>query len=165
MCHSDKVDFKYLHGPTSAGDCTACHNPHESDNNALTVKDGPELCLTCHFDMQEVMKKKNVHPAILSGCTSCHNPHGAPFRKLLSAEGKNLCFQCHPQIQEKLEKAKVIHPPINSEKGCASCHSPHASDNAKLLMKTGKDLCLECHKNIINKNFLFKQDFIKTGKD
>ncbi len=56
--------------------------------------------------MQDEMKKKNVHPALLSGCTSCHNPHGAPYKKLLSAEGKNLCFQCHPQIAGEGGKGK-----------------------------------------------------------
>jgi len=162
-CHAEKVDFKLLHGPTSAGDCTACHNPHESDNKALVIKDGPELCLTCHFDMQDEMKKKNVHPALLSGCTSCHNPHGAPYKKLLSAEGKNLCFQCHPQIQEKVEKAKVVHPPVNTEKGCASCHSPHASNNDKLLLKAGKDLCLDCHKSVIKKNMTVLHGPINSG--
>jgi len=163
-CHPDKVDFKYVHGPTSAGDCTACHSPHESDNKALVIKAGPELCLACHFDMQEEMKKKGVHPALLGGCTSCHNPHGAPYKKLLSAEGKALCFQCHPQISEKVEKAKVVHPPVNTEKGCASCHSPHASNNDKLLLNAGKDLCLECHKNVIKKNMTMLHGPIQSGK-
>lgn len=151
-CHADKTGFKQMHGPASTGDCTTCHTPHESDNKALALKDGVELCAACHPDMQDMMKKKNVHPAMLSGCTSCHNPHGSAYKKFLSAEGEKLCFQCHPQISEKAEKSKVAHAPVKTERGCASCHSPHASDNAKLLLKTGKDLCLECHKNVIKKN-------------
>ena len=162
-CHPDKVDFPFVHGPTSAGDCTACHTPHESDNKALVIKEGPDLCLPCHFDMQEDMKKKTVHPALLSGCTSCHNPHGAQYKKLLSAEGKNLCFQCHPNIAEKVEKAKVVHAPVNSEKGCVSCHSPHASNNEKLLVATGKELCLTCHKNVIKKNMTVLHGPIQAG--
>lgn len=162
-CHPDKADFKYLHGPVSAGDCTNCHAPHESDNRALLVKDGSELCFTCHLDMQEVMKRKGVHPALLSGCTSCHNPHGAPHKKLLSAEGEKLCAQCHPQIAEKVEKAKVTHAPIKTETGCASCHSPHASDNKKLLLQTGKDLCVGCHKDVIKKDMKVLHGPINDG--
>jgi predicted CXXCH cytochrome family protein len=113
--------------------------------------------------MQDEMKKKNVHPALLSGCTSCHNPHGSAFKKLLSAEGEKLCFQCHYQIGEKIEKAKVVHPPIKTEKGCASCHSPHASNNDKLLSKSGKDLCLDCHKNVIKKNMTVLHGPINKG--
>jgi len=151
-CHPDKLDHKYLHGPASTGDCLSCHSPHESDNKGLLLKEGGELCFTCHVDMQEEMKKKGLHPALLSGCTSCHNPHGAAYKKLLSAEGEKLCAQCHPQIAEKAEKSKVPHAPIKTEKGCASCHSSHASNNEKLLLTTGKELCLGCHKDVIKKN-------------
>ncbi len=164
MCHADKTSHKYVHGPTATGDCTTCHNPHESDNKALVIKDVSELCMTCHVDVQEEMKKKAVHPAVLSGCTSCHNPHGSSYKRLLSAEGEKLCFQCHPQVGEKIEKSKSVHPPIKSEKACASCHSPHAGDGEKLLAKTGKDLCLDCHKGFLKKNQTVLHGPIKEGK-
>jgi len=163
-CHPDKVNFKFVHGPASTGDCTTCHNPHESDNKSLVLKDSPELCYTCHTDIQDILKKKGVHPAVLSGCTSCHNPHGSSYKMFLSAVGKELCFQCHPQIAEKIGAAKDVHAPINSEKACASCHSPHASDSEKLLPKTGKDLCLDCHKGLIKKNWTVLHGPIKEGK-
>jgi predicted CXXCH cytochrome family protein len=162
-CHPDKVSYPYVHGPASTGDCTACHNPHESDIKPLLVKDPAELCFICHVDMEEVMKKKDVHPAVLMGCTSCHNPHGSSYKKFLSAQGKDLCFQCHPQIGETIAKAKTVHPPILTEKGCTSCHSPHASDGEKLLPKSGKDLCLECHKGFIKKNWTVLHGPIKAG--
>jgi predicted CXXCH cytochrome family protein len=163
MCHPDKVDHKYVHGPTSAGDCTACHNPHESDNDKLVLKKQPDLCLTCHVDMANMLKKKDVHPALLMGCTACHNPHGSSYKKMLSAEGEKLCFQCHPQIAETIEKAKVVHAPIKTEKACVSCHSPHASDSPKLLPKTGKDLCLTCHKDIITSKMTVLHGPIRDG--
>lgn len=163
-CHPDKVNFKYLHGPTSAGDCTACHSPHESDNEKLLLKSGPELCFGCHMDMQDMMKKKVIHGAVLGGCPSCHNPHGSSFKKLLPESGEKVCFQCHPQIEETVGKAKVVHAPVKSEQACASCHSPHSSDNDKLLVRQGKDLCLGCHKNIITKNMKFIHGPISAGK-
>ncbi len=163
-CHPDKVDAKFGHGPASTGDCTFCHNPHASDNAKLVVKEGPALCFMCHGDLEPMIKKKYVHPAIEMGCTACHNPHGSSYRKFFSAEGANLCFQCHPNIQDKLKNTKSIHPPIKTERGCASCHNPHASDSPKLLPKEGKDLCLDCHKDLIKKNQTVLHGPIKEGK-
>jgi predicted CXXCH cytochrome family protein len=163
MCHPDKVDHKVVHGPTSAGDCTACHNPHESPNDKLLLKQQPDLCLTCHVDMQELLKKKDVHPALSMGCTACHNPHGSSYPKMLPAEGAKVCFQCHSDIQDTVEKAKVKHPPVMSEKGCVSCHSPHASDSAKLLIRPGEKLCLGCHTKIITKSMTDIHGAIKAG--
>jgi predicted CXXCH cytochrome family protein len=151
-CHADHVEFKVLHGPVSAGDCTACHTPHSSDTKNLLVKEGEELCFGCHLDMQEVVKKKHVHPALAGGCTSCHNPHGADHPKLLAEEGQELCFTCHPQIKEKVEGSPVSHPALLTEKACAACHSPHASDNEKMLLSPVKDTCITCHDSIIPKN-------------
>lgn len=164
MCHSDKTNFKVMHGPTAVGDCTACHSPHDSDNKALALKEGSDLCFVCHGTVQDEMKKKVVHTAVLAGCTSCHNPHGSPFKKLLSAEGASLCLQCHPQIGEKVDKSKSVHAPIKTEKGCAACHAPHASDGEKLVAKTGKDFCLGCHKDIVKKNQTVLHGPIKEGK-
>lgn len=149
-CHADHVDFKVLHGPVSAGTCTACHTPHESDTKTLLLKEGEDLCFGCHLDMPDVLKKKNVHPALAAGCTACHNPHGSAFPKMLAAEGQQVCFQCHGDIDEIVTKAPVAHPAVQA--GCPTCHSPHASDHEKLLLNEVKETCLECHTNIVTKN-------------
>jgi predicted CXXCH cytochrome family protein len=128
------------------------------------VKEGADLCFTCHIDMQGEIKKKVVHPALAGGCTSCHNPHGSPVKKFFSAEGAALCYQCHPKVEEKLKAAKSVHAPIKTARGCASCHAPHASDAPKLLSKTGKDLCLDCHKGLIKKDQTVLHGPIKDGK-
>ena len=163
-CHPDKIGYKFAHGPASTGDCTFCHNPHESNNARLLVKEGADLCFTCHVDMQSEIKKKYVHPALDMGCTSCHNPHGSSVKKFFAAEGAGLCYQCHSPIEDKLKTAKSVHPPIKTERGCATCHNPHASDAPKLLPKTGKDLCLDCHKDFIKKNQTVLHGPIKDGK-
>jgi predicted CXXCH cytochrome family protein len=150
-CHPDHLKFKVVHGPVSAGDCTACHTPHESDTKALLLKEGAELCVGCHVDMPEVLKKKNVHPALAGGCTSCHNPHGSDYPKMLAQDGQELCFLCHPQIGDKVKDSPVGHPALLMEKGCATCHSPHASDNEKMLLNPVKDTCITCHDGIIPK--------------
>lgn len=162
-CHAEQTEFKNLHGPVSAGDCTACHVPHESDTEKLLVKEGEQLCIGCHTDMEDLHKKKDVHPAIDAGCTTCHNPHGSEHRKLLVAEGMELCFQCHSELSDQLKAVSVIHPPVKSETGCATCHSPHASDHPKLLPKEGTAFCLDCHKTIITKEMTFLHKPIQDG--
>jgi len=163
-CHSDHVDFKVVHGPVSAGDCTTCHNPHESNTAKLLVKEGDALCFSCHGDIEGLLKKKEVHPAVASGCTSCHNPHGAANPKLLAEAGAALCFQCHDAIADKVQKSAVVHGAVKSEKACASCHSPHAADNAKLLLQPEKETCLTCHKNILTKEMTVLHGPIKEGR-
>ena len=164
MCHTIKADEKYMHGPAAVGDCTSCHEPHASDNKALLVKKGNDLCFTCHGAIQDETKKKVVHDALQEGCTSCHNPHGSSFKKLLAEEGDKLCYQCHSKIGERIEKSKSVHAPVKAEKACASCHDPHASDGEKLLQKPEKDLCLDCHKNILKKNQTVLHGPIQQGK-
>jgi predicted CXXCH cytochrome family protein len=163
-CHDDKTNFPHMHGPVSAGDCTACHTPHESDLKPLLLKKEDELCAGCHVDIQELLKKPDVHPALDGGCTSCHNPHGSAHPKLLNEEGAAVCFTCHDDIGAKVEKSAVVHGAVKSEKGCASCHSPHASDNAKLLLLPEKETCLSCHKTIITKNMTTLHGPIGEGK-
>ena len=163
QCHADQGAARHAHGPVSAGDCTACHTPHESDIKSHLVKQGDELCFECHIDIKGLLTKKTVHPALEGGCTSCHNPHGTDHPKLLSEEGEQLCFQCHDSIKETIAKATVGHPAITSEKGCASCHSPHASDNPKLLVKQEKETCLACHATIITAAMTVLHGPIKDG--
>jgi predicted CXXCH cytochrome family protein len=163
-CHPDQTKAKFLHGPVSAGDCTACHSPHESDNPSLLVKAGEELCFGCHSDVQESLKKKNVHPALEGGCASCHDPHGSDHPKLLAEEGAKLCFQCHDAIATKIAEAPVVHGAVRSEKACASCHEPHAGDLVKLLRKPEKETCLGCHSTVITKNMTTLHGPINEGK-
>jgi predicted CXXCH cytochrome family protein len=100
--------------------------------------------------MPDVLKKKNVHPALAAGCTACHNPHGSAFPKMLAAEGEQVCFQCHSDIADVVAKAAVAHPAV--QMGCPSCHSPHASDEEKLLLHDVKETCTSCHTDVITKN-------------
>lgn len=162
-CHSEKTEFKNMHGPASTGDCTACHTPHESDIKPLLLKEGEALCFGCHEDMRGLRAKKNIHPALDAGCTSCHNPHGSENAKLLLDQVPALCFQCHSDISDLITAAKVVHPPVKSERACVSCHSPHAGDFTKLLPKEGSALCMDCHKTIITKDMTVLHGPIKDG--
>ena len=74
QCH-DRYEGKFEHGPVASGNCTACHNPHASDNPKLLLRKGQDLCLHCHeSDQIDIVP---AHEKIDgSACTSCHNPHG-----------------------------------------------------------------------------------------
>ncbi len=163
-CHPDKTDKKFVHGPAATGDCVSCHKPHDGNNKALLVKEGADLCFSCHTDMEAQIKKKVVHQALAGGCTSCHDPHGSGAKMFFSASGAALCYQCHPDMESRITSAKSIHAPLLSERGCASCHAPHASDSPKLLARAGKDLCLECHKGFLKKSQTVVHGPIKEGK-
>ena len=76
ICHEDLAErYTYLHGPVAGGYCTACHDPHRSENEKLLRMTGEELCFHCH-EAERVLG--NEMHADLDGmlCTDCHNPHG-----------------------------------------------------------------------------------------
>lgn len=90
-CHDDKSPESlsqggaYVHGPTAAGECTACHDPHKSRFPSLLRKGDPvaELCFTCHD--QEDVKAVDVHEDVIAEglCTECHDPHASGEEFLL----------------------------------------------------------------------------------
>jgi predicted CXXCH cytochrome family protein len=76
QCHDDfKNTYKVLHGPVAGGQCTACHNPHQSENENLLTRTGQSLCLYCHESnlVMALEEHKEIQDA---NCTDCHNPHG-----------------------------------------------------------------------------------------
>lgn len=75
FCHDDFLkDAKTKHYPAEEGMCTACHNPHKSENERLLAKPIPALCFDCH-DREDVMRIE-IHTMIEGeSCISCHNPH------------------------------------------------------------------------------------------
>lgn len=74
-CHDDFLQGKKTrHYPAEEGMCTACHNPHKSENEHLLAKPIPALCFDCH-DHEDVSSIE-VHATVEGeSCISCHNPH------------------------------------------------------------------------------------------
>lgn len=76
LCHEDLSEqYNYLHGPVAGGYCTACHDPHSSENESLLKYNGEALCFYCH--QAGSVLANEMHEG-LEGmlCTDCHNPHG-----------------------------------------------------------------------------------------
>jgi len=90
-CHDDKSPESleeqgaYLHGPTAAGECTACHDPHRTKYESLLKKGDPvaNLCFSCH-EKEDVLAV-DVHEDVIEDgeCTLCHDPHASSEEFLL----------------------------------------------------------------------------------
>ena len=50
MCHEPKNKKKVVHAPVQGGDCTSCHDPHQSPNKGMLKETMPKLCFQCHPD-------------------------------------------------------------------------------------------------------------------
>lgn len=159
-CHADEKDLvtvgKVVHFPVAQGECTPCHDPHESDNGEYYLRESSiiGLCTVCHGD--KILRHKYMHePTAEGGCEACHTPHVSNFKGLLYKKGKDLCITCH-EVRKEEFKNKYVHKPV--AKDCSLCHDPHGSatkfhlrtkkDKAGHYIKSSqpiKELCLSCH--------------------
>jgi len=133
--------------PTEAVSATKATKPPENIESKFNLKPGAQqkVCLTCHADFEEKLKKAFVHtPIKKGGCTACHNPHTSHYPKQLEAEASSLCLTCHKAMLPA--GARSTHK-VAAEGKCVQCHDPHASDNKFNLLKSGNDLCYGCHKD------------------
>ena len=140
-CHPDIASKQHTHSPVKEGQCTSCHDPHESAQPKLLLQPMKELCLSCHPDKTGM---EFMHgPTAAGDCTACHSPHGSDHSAMTLAEQPELCFVCHEDIKSDVTNKKVHHPAL--EGGCTSCHNPHGSSYKRLLPASGADVCFQCH--------------------
>lgn len=137
-CHDNFSTPKpFNHAPAITGNCTICHNPHESENIKLLRDEVQNLCFYCHNE--DDIKNNTIHAKIEDqNCVNCHNPHGGDDKVFLQ---KDSCFKCHNDFTSG---KNVVHGPVEANR-CATCHNSHDSKSDKLLVKQGNDLCLHCH--------------------
>lgn len=119
------------HAPVKTGDCAKCH-ADPKDAGKLTMEPKP-LCLSCHGDRAEDLKKPVVHSAFKDmDCNTCHQPHASDKGHLLNSPVNELCTSCHDVTSDPI---RAGHQAITAFEGhCTSCHAPHASPNAKLMI-------------------------------
>ena len=149
-CHTE-YNIDYIHGPVGAGACTACHNPHESENPKLLITPTiNELCTMCHTEKGELLAKNdNIHPPVKDSCINCHDPHAEKNKFQLRGDRKQeLCLTCHYDKQETITNSKNKHGAIEMGDKCLNCHDPHATGQRRMIKADSvKDLCLTCHSN------------------
>jgi predicted CXXCH cytochrome family protein len=75
-----KASFK--HDPAANGDCASCHNPHQSNEKALLLKNPSQLCFDCHEEKDMAGVKAHAGTTGKS-CLECHDPHWGKDKYLL----------------------------------------------------------------------------------
>jgi len=89
------------HPMVSEGRCTACHQPHGSNNRLLFAKDEISGCTECHkrhATFSHPVGAKAIDPRNKREltCITCHDLMGSEFEFTLRFDrGKDLCLQCH----------------------------------------------------------------------
>jgi DmsE family decaheme c-type cytochrome len=116
-------------------------NPYRLKN-----PDQKTLCIACHTDFEQALKKRSVHSAVRTGdCAGCHDPHVSSHGKLLAADTRQICATCHDGVVPA--QAKSVHK-VAADGDCVKCHDPHASDNPANLVASGSGLCFGCHQEL-----------------
>jgi predicted CXXCH cytochrome family protein len=83
QCHTNFTEtYKYVHGPVASGNCTKCHNQHNSQYPKLLSREGQQVCLYCH-STSLVFNNKYHRKIEDAECTLCHNPHGGKTRFMI----------------------------------------------------------------------------------
>jgi len=145
-CH-DSFAGQFEHGPAASGACTACHNPHGSNEKNLLHAPLQDLCLGCHEELADsISKAVFIHSAISDlDCSACHLPHSSGFAYLLKGETSESCFECHRNIEDKFRRSLHKHDPLYLGNQCANCHLVHYSNYSALLKWDGNNTCFQCH--------------------
>ncbi len=116
-CHPGLMDGKIKHGPSDAGYCVLCHDPHASNNPSWVRLPSWTLCTHCHPEQREgtthvisgfgmrvshpTRKGPDYNqPGKTLACVSCHSPHSGDTAAILAYNVKTkmeLCRTCHKQ--------------------------------------------------------------------
>lgn len=142
-CHdASTMEGPAVHTAVAIGECTTCHNPHQSRLPRLLRSEGAALCAPCHGTDRST--GTGVHQPVAEGqCLTCHAPHVGENPGLLSAPLPEFCFTCH---EGTWREAEVPHMPV-ADGECMICHDPHkaAAPEGKLLVASPTELCFICH--------------------
>ena len=100
--------------------CSACHNPHNSDNPSQLVMNPKELCKSCHFQgavlkgfgAKGIEATRSLHTAI--PCVSCHMTEKNHLMKVLRPDDPDLsedrldsCSNCHEVKDRKMRAGQI----------------------------------------------------------
>lgn len=110
-CHVDTIKrqerSQTKHEPVARGECTACHEPHSSNNVFLFNKPVIfDVCGKCHEWQthsshpigEKVVDPRN--PNLILTCLSCHRSHGTEYKHFLYAKTTTeMCTACHIQFK------------------------------------------------------------------
>jgi DmsE family decaheme c-type cytochrome len=145
-CHgrnAEHANFRRSDHALGSVACNDCHRIHPAAEGTQP-KGPPDLCYTCHADIQAQFSLNERHPVRQGGmnCMDCHDVHRATRRARLGGFKQELCLSCHTDYRGPW----VFEHEASTVEGCLSCHTPHGSPNRHLLTyQRAGDLCLQCH--------------------
>jgi len=83
ICHNDVIKGKEVHAPAVAGNCLACHQPHDSVFPSLLKTDKAKLCDSCHVEKRLTTGLHAQVAKVGMFCTDCHDPHASNAKYFL----------------------------------------------------------------------------------
>lgn len=139
-CHKPVTNkqHRFSHMPVREGklECSSCHNPHGSTNQAL-LKTGTtvdESCSSCHAEKRGPYLWE--HAPVANACVTCHDPHGSNNERMLAAKVPFLCQRCHvtsrhpPTVYDGFVRNNSTNSNKIIGRGCVVCHSQIHGSNA-----------------------------------
>ena len=126
------AEVKWDHAPYAAGACATCHVSNNAKKPGKLKGPANALCVECHDEFLEAVKKRKYKHESYDECTNCHNAHNAADGKLLLQHVPGLCFECHDDVKDAAKHPKGKKGKSPTKLNCAECHDPHAAAKSKL---------------------------------
>lgn len=149
--HQENAVTLSLHANAKVG-CLECHQMHGSKVDGQLKQAQPQLCYTCHTEIEGQFGKPYRH-AVAEGIIDCVDCHLMADDEMAQLErfGKNAaCMKCHAEFQGPFpydHQAAVDYS--TEEGGCINCHDPHGSYLPRMLIQPYEgpnfQLCSQCH--------------------
>lgn len=169
-CHTDKAASYQAsvhgqkgnaRGPSSAGECSACHGDgtehvkagggkgvggiKNPGSKTMAPDEKNATCLTCHAGgSKRTHWEGSTHQTRGTACTSCHTLH-AKDKVLTKLTQPEVCFNCHKQQRVEVNRT-FRHPILEGKVACSDCHNAHGSIGRALMKRDSvPDTCYQCH--------------------
>ena len=146
QCHQTVTADKWHYSPHGKGAgakrpspaCTDCHDVHLPTRRRWMLKSATnQLCLRCHSDIVQKVRRDEHHSLARTQCAACHDPHDGAIAGMLKLTPTALCTRCHDLVQvtpadhtPEFVKGHGKQAKVNDRR-CAACH--------------GRDGCDRCH--------------------
>jgi predicted CXXCH cytochrome family protein len=127
---------KFAHEPFAKGDCSSCHQAHQSEN-AMLLRGGEKSAALPDLSIRYEREADERRPRRISRrrkIALVPQPALNRLQHQLKEEQTSGCFDCHKGLKAKIKNAPVQHAALKVGEQCANCHDPHGSNEKSLLL-------------------------------